>query len=551
MLDNIFAHSAHVRGRRLAAVVLLVLALVGLLACELPMPQPVRPPSEGPRQGGRLIYGLALVVSGIDPHVDASSELGIPLTSVYDTLVYQDSDGGFVPGLAERWEVSDDGLAYTFHLRKGVSFHDGTVFDAEAVKFNFDRIADPETKSRKATSLLGPYERTEVVDDFTVRVRFRQPHAAYLDAVSQVYLAMVSPAAVQEWGAEYQEHQVGTGPFMFKEYVPRDHLILERNPDYDWAPEVYRHQGPAYLDSIEFRFFADPASRVLALESGQAHVMGEMPPQDVARLLESPEFDILRVPIPGQPLQFFVNSDKAPTDDLRVRQALLYAADRDAITQAIFRETSPVAHGPLGAVTLGYDENVVDMYPHDLTKAAALLEQAGWVDSDDDGLRDKDGRPLSLEMILMGWGYVPEVGQMLQSQFRQVGVHLQMQEMAFPAALAAAREGQHHLAPMVFSSSDPGILSSTFHSANADAGFNWAKVRDEELDRLLDSGAQALDEAERLEFYAQAQQRIMYLALILPVRDYVNLNGISVEVKGLRYDRSGWFPWLYDVYLTE
>jgi peptide/nickel transport system substrate-binding protein len=457
MLNSVFAHSAHVRERRLAAIIWLVLLLLSLLACQPPMPQPVRPPAEGPRQGGRLIYGLTLVVSGIDPHVDASSELGIPLTSVYDTLVYQDSGGSFVPGLAERWEVSDDGLAYTFYLRDDVTFHDGTVFNGETVKFNFDRIVDPETKSRKAASLLGPYEGTEVVDDFTVRVRFGQSHAAFLDAASQVYLAMVSPAAVQEWGAEYQEHQVGTGPFMFKEYLPRDHLILERNPDYGWAPEVYRHQGPAYLDSIEFRFFADPASRVLALESGQAHVMGEMPPQDVARLLESPEFDILRVPIPGQPLQFFVNTDKPPTDDLRVRQALLYAADRDAITQAIFRATSPAAYGPLGA-------SVVDMYPHDLTKAAALLEEAGWVDSDDDGLRDKDGRPLSLEMILMGWGYVPEVGQMLQSQFRQVGVDLHMQEMAFPAALAAAREGKHHLAPMVFSSSDPGILSSTFHS---------------------------------------------------------------------------------------
>ena len=158
MRNNIFAHSAHVRGRRLAAIIWLVLLLLSLVACEPPMPQPVRPPSEGPRQGGRLIYGLTLVVSGIDPHLDASSELGIPLTNVYDTLVYQDSDGSFVPGLAERWEVSDDGLAYTFHLRDDVTFHDGTVFDAEAVKFNFDRIADPETKSRKAASLLGPYE---------------------------------------------------------------------------------------------------------------------------------------------------------------------------------------------------------------------------------------------------------------------------------------------------------------------------------------------------------------------------------------------------------
>ena len=552
MLSNVtFPRFFRVHGRRLVTIAWLGLLVVTLIACQPPTPQRVGAPPEGPRQGGKLIYGLTLVVSGIDPHVDASSELGIPLTSVYDTLVYQNLDGTFVPGLAERWEVSDDGLVYTFYLRKDVTFHDGTPFNAEAVKFSLDRIADPETKSRKAASLLGPYDHTEVVDEFTVRVYFRRPHAAFLDAASQVYLAIVSPTAVQKWGAEYQEHQVGTGPFMFKEYEPRDHLILQRNPDYNWAPAVYKHQGPAYLDEIEFRFFSDPASRVLALESGQAHVMGEIPPQDVARLQESPEFDIVRVPIPGQPLQFFINTEKPPTDDLRVRQALLYATDREAITRAIFGETSPPAYGPLCAVTLGYDESVREMYPHDPAKAAALLEEAGWVDSDGDGIREKEGQPLTLEMILMSWGYVPEVGQMLQAQFRQVGVDVRMQEMAFPAALAAARESQHHLAPMLFSSSDPGILSTTFHSANADAGFNWAKVRDEELDRLLDAGAQAMDEAERLALYAQAQRRIMDLALIIPVRDYVNLNGVSVKVKGLRYDRRGWFPWLYDVYLTE
>jgi len=550
MSDNLFSPSLPAR-RQLLSIICLLPLLVSLAACQPPPPQRVGAPSEGPRQGGKLIYGLTLVVSGIDPHVDASSELGIPLTSVYDTLVYQDLDGTFVPGLAERWEVSDDGLVYTFHLRKNVIFHDGTPFTAQAVKFSFDRIADPQTKSRKAASLLGPYDHTEVLNDHTVRVHFRRPHAAFLDAASQVYLAIVSPTAVQKWGAEYQEHQVGTGPFKLKEYVPKDHLILERNPDYHWAPAVYRHQGPAYLDEIEFRFFPDPASRVLALESGQAHVMGEIPPQDVARLQRSPDFDIVPVPIPGQPLQFFINSEKPPTDDLQVRQALLYATDRQAIVQAIFRGTSPPAYGPLCAVTWGYDESVRQMYPHDPARAAALLEKAGWVDTDGDGIRDKDGQPLVLQMILMSWGYVPEVGQMLQAQWRQVGIEVQMQEMAFPAALAAAREGQHHLAPMLFSSSDPGILSATFHSANAEAGFNWAKVRDEELDRLLDAGAQAMDEKERLALYAQAQHRIMDLALIIPIRDYVNLNGISAKVKGLRYDHRGWFPWLHDVYLME
>lgn len=537
------------RNRGLALLCLLALGL--LVGCTPPTAQPTAASTGGPRQGGRLVYGLTLVVSGIDPHVDASSELGIPLTSVYDTLVYQDLDGTFVPGLAERWDVSADGLAYTFHLRQDVTFHDGTRFDAEAVKFNLDRIANPDTKSRKAASLLGPYDRSEVVDPSTVRVLFARPHAAFLDAASQVYLAMVSPTAVERWGAEYQEHQVGTGPFRFKEYVPNDHLLLERYPDYDWAPAVYDHPGPAYLDEVEFRFFSDPPTRVLGLESGQAQIMGEIPPQDISRLKSTQDLGVLEVPIPGQPLQFFVNTEKPPTDDLRVRQALLYAADREAIVQAIFRGTSPIAYGPLGETTRDYAQSVRGLYSYDAEKAQGLLEEAGWIDSDGDGVRDKDGQPLKLDMILMSWGYVPEVGQMLQAQWRAVGIDLQTQQLAFPAAVAAAGDSQHHLAPMVYSSADPGILYSTFHSSNADAGFNWARVRDGEIDRLLDEGAAAMDSTARRQIYERAQQRIMDLALIVPIRDYVNLNGFSAKVKGLRYDRQGWFPWLHDVYLSE
>lgn len=508
-------------------------------------------PSATIPQGGKLVYGLTLAPSGIDPHVDASSELGIPLTSVYDTLVYQALDSSFVPGLAERWDVSENGQVYTFYLRNDVTFHDGTPFDAQAVQFNLDRIASPETMSRKAQGMLGPYERTEVVDSHTLRVHFTQPYAPFLDSLSQVYLGMASPAAVQQWGKDYQLHQVGTGPFLFKEYVPNDHLTLARNPDYDWAPAVYNHSGPAYLDEIEFRFYVDPAVRALALESGEADVMGEIPPQDAVRLEASADFALLQVAVPGQPLQFFLNTEKPPTDDIRIRQALLHAANRQAIASAIFRDYSPVAYGPLSAVTMGYLPDVQERYAYDPTQANALLDEAGWTDSDGDGIRDQNGQPLTLQAYLMSWGYLPEVGQILQSQFQAVGIDLQTQLVAFPAAVEAAGQGAHHLAPMTFSSSDPSVLGTTYLSSNADGGFNWSKIHDTELDRLLGEGISQLDPTTRASLYAQAQSRIMDLALVLPIRDYVNLNGARISVKGLRYDRRGWFPWLHDVYLAE
>jgi peptide/nickel transport system substrate-binding protein len=519
---------------RLSAVIS-VAAVLLLVACR---------PASGK---SKLIYGLTLAPSSIDPHIGASSELGIPLTSVYDPLVWLTPEGEFVPGLAERWEVSEDGTIYTFWLRQDVRFHDDTPFDANAVCINLDRIVDPTTKSAKAIGLLGPYEACEVVDQYTARVSFSTPYAPFLSAASQVYLAMASPAALQEWGDEYQFHQVGTGPYKFEEYVPKDHLTLVRNDDYDWAPPFFSHQGPAYLREIEFRFFVDPATRSPALESGDVDVMGEIAPPDAERLDSDPDFQLLTVAVPGEPFQMHVNTQKPPTDDLGVRQALLYAVDRQAIVDAVFMSYSPPAAGPLNRATWGYDASVESLYPHDLAQAKQLLDQAGWRDTDGDGIRDKEGQSLELETILMGWGLLPEVGQVLQDQYLQVGVKLNTQVLPFPTAVQAAAEGQHHLIPFNLSGSDPHILRSSYHSSNADGGFNWSKVKDAELDALLDRGMQALHEDARAEIYAEIQQRIMADALIVPIRDWVNLNAASSRVKGLRFDAQGWFPWLYDV----
>jgi len=522
------------RRSRLARLSWASLVLLGVLlvACA--------PPTPAPR---RLIYGLTLAPSGIDPHVNASSELGIPITSVYDTLVYQDpATGGFVPGLAESWTVSEDGRTYTFTLRRDVKFHDGTPFNAEAVKVNLDRIADPDTKSQKAVFMLGPYESTEVIDTYTVAIHLRQPFAPLLDSLSQVYLGMASPTALRQWGADYQLHQVGTGPFRFVEYVPNDHLTLTRNPDYRWGPRLFAHQGPPDLDEVIFRFYTDPATRALALESGQVDVMGEVPPLDAQRLVQTQRFQLHAVPIPGQPLQLFLNTTRLPLDDLRVRQALLYATDRAAIVKSIFGGLSPVAYGPLTRVTLGYDPAVEAMYPYDPARAATLLDEAGWQQAGN--IRQKDGQPLRLEAVIMGFGYVPEMIQLLQAQWRAVGVELTAQQVPYGTLLEAGRSGATHLIPFFLSGTDPDLLRSFFHSQ---AAFNWSKVSDPELDAWLEQATQTSDQAVRGALYSDVQRRIMEMALILPVRDYVNLNVASTRVKGLRYDARGWFPWLVDV----
>ena len=554
---------------------LLLLATLGAAAClplpssnapapatgsaEVTLPQesgtPPREESGTPQPGGTLHYGLTLPVSGIDPHVNASSELGIVLSSVYDTLVAQDKEGTFHPHLAESWEISPDGRVYTFHLRSDVTFHDGTPFNAQAVVRNLQRVADPATRSQKAIFLLGPFDHAEAVDDATVKIVLREPYAPLLDGLSQVYLGMASPAALDKWGDQYQLHQVGTGPFRFVEYQDRQSLTLERNDNYRWAPSIRMHQGPAYLDRVEFRFYPDAATRLPALLSGQADVMGEMPLTDAEKITEAPggrigdaSYQLFPIAVPGQSVQFFLNTSLAPLDDLSLRQAILQATDRAALVNAVFGASSPVAAGPLSAVTHGFDKSLAGRYPFDLDAAQRLLSDAGWRDTNGDGILEKDGKPLALKGILMAWGELPAVGTILQAQWRKAGIDLQLEPMAYPAALEAGRAGAHHLVPFVISGTDPDLLSDFFHSRNL-GGFNFAKVSDPEMDAWLDAASQEGVWSKRSELYADVQQRVMDQAWILPIRDQVNLNAASRRVQDLNYDVQGWFPVLYDVWL--
>jgi peptide/nickel transport system substrate-binding protein len=276
-------------------------------------------------------------------------------------------------------------------------------------------------------------------------------------------------------------------------------------------------------------------------------VMGELPPLDASRLRDDPRFNIIPVAVPGQPLGFMLNTQQPPLDDVRVRRALIFATDRDAMVQAIFGGQSPAAVGPLTASTFGYDPSLAGLYQYSPDKAAALLQEAGWVDSDGDGIRDRDGQPLVLKAALMTWGSVPEVAQLLQAQWAQVGVSLQTEVLTYPAALQVAREGTYHIMPQTYSGSDPDLLWTYYHSGEP---FNWSKVSDIGLDGLLDQARGTSDPAQRIQLYQQAQQSIMEQALLIPIRDPVNLNAASARVQDLRFDAHGWFPLLHDVYLS-
>ncbi len=500
-------------------------------------------------EGNRIVYGLTLNPSGLDPHIHVSNELGIPFFSVYDTLVYRHPQTmDFVPGLAERWEMAPDGLSWTFMLRRDVTFHDGTLFNAQAVAANLDRIADPELASGKSLALLGPYTGYTVVDDYTITLHLSEPYAPLLDGLSQVYLGIASPAALSKYSKNtYQWHQVGTGPYRLEEVVPGDRIILRRNPDYAWGPVFYAEATDQSVDTIEFRFYTDPATRSLALESGEVQMIGELLPTDVELLLGNTQLRVFRVPIPGQPQQFFFNVNRAPTDELVVRQALLYATNRTEIVDAVFQGQSPVAHGPLTAVTPFYDPAVEALYPFDPTFAQSLLQGAGYGDSDNDGIWDRDGEPLRLTMVFPSWNQTPEVAQLIQSEWRDIGIEVELIRVPdFPTLRSYALEGDFNLIAFY----DFGVEASMLNRFYAtDGANNWSGYSDPELDGWLHEAVRQVDADTRAALYSSVQQRLMEQAVVLPIRDYVNLNGTTAKLEGVIFSAQGWWPLLRNLQL--
>ena len=518
----------------------LLAALLGILSACAPAPAP----------SGSLVYGLTLAPSGLDPHLNASSELGIPLSSVYDTLVALDPQtGGFVPGLATDWAISPDGTEYTFHLRRDVRFHDGTRFDAQAVRANLEYTLNPDHHSQKAAFMLGPFDRVETPDEFTAVLILKEPYAPLLDSLSQVYLGMASPKALADWGpVDYQFHQVGTGPYTFVEYVPNDHLTLQANPDYAWGPSIYR-RSRATIETITFRFFTDPATRALALESGAADIVGEVPPHDAERLSSTGGFSLHPAAIPGQPLQFLLNTTRVPTNELEVRQALILGADRAAIVQTVFGGSSPVAQGPLSGNVMGFME-LAPLPGYDPHAAAGLLDGAGWLLKTGETLRARDGQPLRLVLVSPPWGSNPEVAQLLQADWARLGIDVRIETVAgFGPLKEAQAAGEYNLIGVNLFGTDPDLLRPFF---TTDGSYNWSNVRSAELDRLLVEGSQSTgDPVAREALYAQVFSLTREQALLLPIRDYVNLVVANARVLDLRFSAQGWFPNLIDLRLAS
>jgi peptide/nickel transport system substrate-binding protein len=505
-----------------------------------------------PRPGGELTVGLYRTLDKLDPAVYWGPPETMVTQMVFDSLVYLGNDLNVYPGLATSWTVAKDGTEITFKLRRGVRFHDGTDFNAAAVKFHFDRCVDPATKSQYARSLLGPYDSTVVQDDYTIQLRLKEPFAPIFDSLSQGYLGIPSPAAVKKYGQDFQSHLVGTGPFTFVEWARDTHVTLARNPDYRWGAVFpgKMNAGPPYLERLTFKFVPEQGTRD-ALMNGRRELRVEAWPgplrlRDWER--DDAHFALYRGVSPGTTWFNFINTQKPPTNDLAVRQAINYAVGKDTIVKVFYPGFARPTWNLIGPTSFGYDPALDHLYAFNPDKAKQLLEEAGWKRGPG-GVRAKDGAPLHLDVFTSGF-MTENYKQLMLTMLQDVGFSTKLIAGTPADRTVAGSKGLYHLINREFEASDPHYLVDLFASKNV-GSFAWAMNKDPELDQLLSEQDVTLDRKARFALVSKATRRILEQAYVLPIYITLFVWVTDTAVKNFHMDARSWYPYFQDAWIQS
>lgn len=502
-------------------------------------------------------WGDNTTLVSLDPFQVYWLEHRVLLRNVAESLTDQDPDSGrIIPWLAKDWQISEDALSYTFHLRQDVTFSNGERFDAAAVKKAFDNdkaFAEQLPATFGATYLAG-YDHAEVIDDFTVRLVLSRPNAGFLQATSTTNLAILAPASYQLSARERSLGKIiGTGPFILEHYTPEVGARLVKRADYAWASANMKNRGPTYLDAVEISYIPEESVRNGLFLQGKVDILWPRNPFSEVdlKLLQSKGATIKSRSLPGPALNLYPNTRNGrPLGDRQVRLALQKAIDRTTYAHTVYNAAFPVVTGVYD-VTTPFFKDQADKLAHDPQGAERLLDAAGW-SKGSDGYRHKDGKRLTLTYNLSPAESAGDV--LIQDQLRQVGIDLQLKVLTRAEWVAGNAAGNYDLTSTYMTRADPIILQTILDPRAANSSTVATNTYEPqvlvEAQTLFDTGITATRDEQRARAYGRLQDLLIEQGSAFPLYERVWQAATSARVKDFRWTAEG-FAILSDIQVDQ
>jgi len=460
--------------------------VVETVVVEKPVEVVITPTPEAPKPKGTLRVAISTEPDTLDAPITAERQASNVARQMFDSLLWINDKGELEPELAESWEISKDGLEYIFHLRKGVTFHNGEPFNADAVLFSWEHYRNPDLPWNERWRMADSMEK---IDDYTIKITTKEPKPLLLRTIA-ISWAISPPKYFAEVGdVQFGKKPVGTGPFMFVEWVPNDHITLKANPNY-WR------KGYPKVENLIFRPIPESATRVAAIQTGEVDIVGRLSSEEAKSLLGVPGVQVIRYPVARIYYIAFNNLTTGvgkPTEDPRVRQAMNYAVDVQAIIDALFDGYAKRATGYVATGELGY--GAVEPFEYDPEKAKALLAEAGY----------PDGFEMDFACPAGAYSHFEEVCEAVQGYLEKVGIktNLQIMESAHYWDLEAKKE----LPPLFGDSWSEQSGEAYNRMAGALLGWeaSYSSWGDEKIISMLRQIATTVDEQARKKLYEELQ----------------------------------------------
>jgi peptide/nickel transport system substrate-binding protein len=539
-------------GNRLSILGLTAIASLGLGTAALR--------AEEPRQGGTLVYLEQQAHTNLYPPAGGFYPNGGILNQITDKLTYQNPKTLEIePWIAESWTVNADATEYTFRIRTGVTFSDGTPLDAEAVARNFDTFGlGNKALKQPVSEVVNNYDRSEVVDPLTVKFYFKKPSPGFLQGTSVIGSGLVS---LKTLGLPFEElgdatKIIGSGPFVVAAETLGKSIDLKVREDYNWGPAKLAHQGRAYLDDIKYIVTGEDSVRIGALLSGQADYVRQIQAYDEAQV-ETQGFKIYAPSTRGVNNSVVFRPDNALVADQRVRKALSHATNAKEIVSTLFSKNYPVATSIIASTAIGY-RDLSDQLTFDVDKANRLLDDAGFKPGAD-GIREKDGKKL----ILTAYESLPQPQnratlQLIAQQWSKVGVTLNVLAGDSGSRTVDDLDPQKTpVSPAMVGRADPDVIKSQYYPKNRDVlrqkGGGSDKINsfvDGKLNGILEEIASQPDPARRLQAAADAQAYVLEQAYAIPIFEEPQVFAGAPHVKGVAFEAVG-RPSFYGVWLDK